>query len=466
MIDHRQPITNDEPQLTDDEDNSNRDVSPTEQDLIEIEQQKKRRRTANYQHIISTTTTNGNHEDEKTSLPLTSTNSVESSSNRRIIDNGFNAANTTSVLLQTSTEKKHNEGINRLTLSKQRFNIPSTNRGLISNYDPSQSPLFSVGIRKTTETTMSPNRTTTNLKSNTNEFSANYLLATGLVNRSQPAIQNTQQSLSNSTNRLLPNERQMFGVNYASINSRRLPYIERLRRRTLQDCIRLNRTLDSEPLSISTIEERTSTTTSPIRKPVKAPEKECGIQCNISATNDSLEPSKKIQRTFPPPDIRNEALSVPIVEKIQSTCQTESSIQTNSSITIEPIQPIHDITKPKVLGNITPFSWPKFARAQEDYAKKHLEKCYTDAIPTQPSKSIVSSVIEKSNVNTAPSIVPQTNVSSTIPKVPIFSVSPPRPTKPIIGPVWKCPSCTMEHPAQTASCSLCHGINPNYKRLS
>lgn len=29
----------------------------------------------------------------------------------------------------------------------------------------------------------------------------------------------------------------------------------------------------------------------------------------------------------------------------------------------------------KVLGNITPFSWPKFARAQEEYAKKHPEKC-------------------------------------------------------------------------------------------
>ncbi|CAF5113179.1 unnamed protein product, partial [Rotaria sp. Silwood1] len=277
---HRQPITNDEPQLTDDEDNTNRDVSPTEQDLIEIEQQKKRRRTANYQHIISTTTTNGNHEDEKTSLPLSLTNSVESSSNRRIIDNGLNTANTTPVLLQTSIEQKRNEGINRFTSTKQRFNIPSTNRGLTSNYDPSQSPLFSVGIRKTNDTTMSPNQTTTNLKSNTNEFSANYLLATGLVNRSQPIIQNTQQSLSNSTNRLLSNERQMFGVNYASINSRRLPYIERLRRRTLQDCIRLNRTLDNEPLSISTIEEHTSRTTSPIRKPTKAPEKECGIQCN------------------------------------------------------------------------------------------------------------------------------------------------------------------------------------------
>ena len=50
--------------------------------------------------------------------------------------------------------------------------------------------------------------------------------------------------------------------------------------------------------------------------------------------------------------------------------------------------------------------------------------------------------------------------------MPIFSVSPPRPTKPISGPIWKCPSCSMEHPAQTASCSLCHGINPNYKRLS
>ncbi|CAF5217256.1 unnamed protein product, partial [Rotaria magnacalcarata] len=35
-----------------------------------------------------------------------------------------------------------------------------------------------------------------------------------------------------------------------------------------------------------------------------------------------------------------------------------------------------------------------------------------------------------------------------------------------IQSIWKCPSCTKEHPAQTASCSLCHGINPNYKKLS
>ena len=35
-------------------------------------------------------------------------------------------------------------------------------------------------------------------------------------------------------------------------------------------------------LSISTIEEHTSTTASPIRKPTKALEKECGIQCNVS----------------------------------------------------------------------------------------------------------------------------------------------------------------------------------------
>jgi hypothetical protein len=34
-----------------------------------------------------------------------------------------------------------------MTSSKQRFNIPSTHRGLTPNYDPSQSPLFSVGVR-------------------------------------------------------------------------------------------------------------------------------------------------------------------------------------------------------------------------------------------------------------------------------------------------------------------------------
>jgi hypothetical protein len=61
-----------------------------------------------------------------------------------------------------------------------------------------------------------------------------------------------------------------------------------------------------------------------------------------------MEPSKKIQRTFPPADIRNEALSVPYVEKVQPTSQADSSIQTNSSITIEPMKPTNGITKPKV----------------------------------------------------------------------------------------------------------------------
>lgn len=68
-LDNRRPITDDEPQLTDDEDSNGRDVAPIEEIPIEIEQQKKRRRTANYQNIISTTT-NGNHEDERTSPPL------------------------------------------------------------------------------------------------------------------------------------------------------------------------------------------------------------------------------------------------------------------------------------------------------------------------------------------------------------------------------------------------------------
>jgi hypothetical protein len=463
---HRRPITDSEPQLTDDEDSNGRDVPSTEQDLTETDQQKKRRRTANYQHIISTTTTNGNHEDERISPPLTGTNGVGSLSNRRIIDNGSNTANTTPVLLQTSIEQNHNEETNRFTSSKQRFNISSTTRPLTPNYDPSQSPLFSFGIRKTTELTMSPSRITTNLKSDTNEFSANYLLATGLANRSQLTTPNTQPSSSTSTNRLSSTERQMFGVNYASINSRRLPYIERLRRRTLQDCIRLNRTLDSEPLSISTIEEHTSTAASPIRKPIKALEKECGIQCNISTTDSSMEPNRKAQRTFPPADIRNEALSVPNIDKVQPSSQTDSSIQTNSSITIEPIKPTNNITKPTVLGQVTPFSWPKFARAQEEYAKKNPEKCRADTVATESSKSTVSSTVDKSNLNVTSSIAPQTNHSSTVPKIPTFSVSPPRPSKPTAGPIWKCPSCTLEHPAQTASCSLCHGINPNYKRLS
>lgn len=68
----------------------------------------------------------------------------------------------------------------------------------------------------------------------------------------------------------------------------------------------------------------------------------------ISTTDGSMEPSKKIQRTFPPPDIRNEALSVPFLDKTQPTSQIDSQIDTNSSITIEAVQPAIDITKPKV----------------------------------------------------------------------------------------------------------------------
>lgn len=166
--DHRRAIVaDDEPQLTDDEDNSARDVSPIESDLPDLEQSKKRRRTANYQHIVSTSTAtataNGHHQDERTSPPsstgltlvcdvlfdviLVSTTSVGSSITRRVLDYGPNTTNTTPVLLQTSTETSQNEGINRFASAKPRFNLPSTHRALPSQYDPSQSPLFSVGSR-------------------------------------------------------------------------------------------------------------------------------------------------------------------------------------------------------------------------------------------------------------------------------------------------------------------------------
>jgi len=80
-----------------------------------------------------------------------------------------------------------------------------------------------------------------------------------------------------------------------------------------------------------------------------------------------------------------------------------------------------------------------------------------------PTKSVVPSVIEKSNVNIIPAVLQQTKTSaSTIPKMPTFPFSSSRPSE----SMWKCPSCTKEHPAQTASCSLCHGINPNYKKPS
>lgn len=63
----------------------------------------------------------------------------------------------------------------------------------------------------------------------------------------------------------------------------------------------------------------------------------------------STDSTKKTQRIFPPTDIRDEALTVPkAAEKNQSSSQTNPSIQTGSSITIERPAPRLDITKPKV----------------------------------------------------------------------------------------------------------------------
>jgi hypothetical protein len=159
FLDDRSTIQDDEPQITDDEDNNSRDALSTKQGATEIEQQKKRRRTANYQHILSTKTTNGHHDVERTSSPFSmnlillsivililfflltaSIDSIRSLSNIRI----QHTTTTTPVLHQTSIEQNHNERINR---SKQRFNILPTYRTPTSNYDPSKSPLFSPGRR-------------------------------------------------------------------------------------------------------------------------------------------------------------------------------------------------------------------------------------------------------------------------------------------------------------------------------
>ncbi|CAF4197219.1 unnamed protein product, partial [Adineta steineri] len=389
-------------QLTDDEDNNSRDVPSAEQE-------KKRRRTANYQSVASTNIYLG---DDKPS-PSTSSST----------DTHISSTSTTPILHHhTTTQQNYYERINR---SKQRYPITSTYRGSTLNYDPSKSPLFSTGKHNTT-----------NLQSN--EFSANHLLATSLTNRSQSSISNHQPSSATLTNPV-SNQRHMLGGNYTSNTSRRLPYIERLRQRTLKDCIRHNHTLDSQPASVSAIEEQKSITTSPVSKRLKVPEKECGIQCDIPI----VETSQTSERITSPIDSQIEVSSAPIIPQIQ----------TNSSITIEKKTssiPSITITKPKVLGDITPFSWPKFARAQQEYAIKYPEKCRRDAV--------VPSLIGKASVNTSATIYPSIN-TTTMPKIPFLSS---RPTE----PVWKCPCCTKEHAVQTASCSLCHGINPNYKKLS
>ncbi|CAF1169546.1 unnamed protein product [Adineta ricciae] len=394
----------DESQLTDDEDNNNRDVPSTEQ-------QTKRRRTSNYQHV-TTTTTSHHHGNERTSP---GTKSVISSTH------------TTPILCRTSIEQDYSEVVHRV---RHHYNHPSSYRRTTSNYDPSKSPLFSAGNRAMTT-------------SQSNETAANHLLATSLTNRSSPFVSANSQSSHTLTNPVLK-QRQMYGSGYSAINPRRLSYIERLRRRTLQDCVRFDRALADEPLATTT-EKPQSTTTDPSigSHRLKVLEKECGVQCDITVEG----PNKTTARTFPPEDIRDEALLIPNTDKIQ----------TDSSITIEksqPPKPTFTITKPKVLGNITPFSWPKFARAQDEYAKKYPDKCRHDAV--------VPSIIGKSNASISSTNQSQTTDSPTTSKN-IFSVkSPSRPAESI----WKCPCCTKEHPAQTASCSLCHGINPNYKKPS
>ncbi|CAF0997893.1 unnamed protein product [Rotaria magnacalcarata] len=428
----------DESSLIDEEDDSIEDVLPTERDLTDIEQQKKGPRTTYYQNI---------HDDhERMSSHPISTDSIRLLSKHRIDH-------------KKSSEQNYNEIINRvLPSSTQRFHSSLTYRQSTSNYDPSKSPLFSDNNRKPTA------RATTTTSSNTqsNEFLANHLLATGLIERPQLSATKNQQSsatLTNptaNTNRLLSNERKILGVNYAAINSHRLPYIERLRRRTLQDCIRLNRTLDNEPLSISTIDEHQSKSTSSELKLKKVQEKECGIQCDISNTD-----IKKNQCTFPPADMQYEALSVPNKDANQPSTQTESPIE-KPQVSIPKI----DITKPKVLGDVTPLSWPKFARAQEEYAKKYPEKC-TNSVP---STSTNTSTNDKSNlINNSTLFQKTSTISNLMPKIPTITFTPPPPpssSSSSIQSIWKCPSCTKEHPAQTASCSLCHGINPNYKKLS
>lgn len=143
-------------------------------------------------------------------------------------------------------------------------------------------------------------------------------------------------------------------------------------------------------------------TTSVVPQSVKAAEKDCGVQCDVRSfpfrltvvrTNRSMpqipvvEPPPKTQRTLPPANVRDEVLSAPPAEKIS----TASSITIEKTQTTAPTVPKPKVSYPlecaikpvvffvKVLGNVTPFSWPKFARAQMDFASKFPDKCRVDA---------------------------------------------------------------------------------------
>ena len=106
----------------------------------------------------------------------------------------------------------------------------------------------------------------------------------------------------------------------------------------------------------------------------------------------------------------------------------------------------------------------KICSSSREYAKKYPEKCRADAgrllshlIFLLSVELVVPSIVEKSNVNTISTMRQQTNINTST--MPIFPFSSSCAT----DSIWKCPCCTKEHPKQTASCSLCHGINPNYK---
>ncbi|CAF1153225.1 unnamed protein product [Didymodactylos carnosus] len=405
-------------QLTDDEDSNDGNRLHTKELKQLYHPQTKRRRIITNGNMLTSTTSNSSKIPE---ITISQASSI-------FLDNG----NKTMV----SKERKYQTLTTAALTSQRQINSPI--------YD--HSTLFSAVNNHALSPIGSPVKTST---SDSYASRNNQTLACNAVSRG-------------FDNHLLSPNAKLFNTSYSSINSRRLPYIERLRRRALEDCVRLNRTLLDPPLSTPIVDQDLHITPK-IEKEAGVPR---GVQTENSTSDFNGTSSK--HRAFPPVSIRNEITSIPTGKNITSQAQVSQpqfpSLSTNSTITIEPkIQS----NNAKVMGDFTPFSWPKFIHAQEEFARQNSKLCQSEIEPIQSVQSKTTVHEPQTLPDTTKKLQPNgsTKVQSST-SVPtsarISSFKMPVPHE--VG--WKCPSCSMEHSTQTASCSFCHAINPKYKRLS
>ncbi|CAF0752120.1 unnamed protein product [Didymodactylos carnosus] len=192
--------------------------------------------------------------------------------------------------------------------------------------------------------------------------------------------------------------------------------------------------------------------------------KEAGVQCGVqteNTTNDSNETLSKCQ-TFPVLETTSQLTEKNISNQTQQSQPQLASLSTNSSITIESkIQPNNITSHVKILDDFTPFSWPKFVRAQEEFAKQNLNLCYNEIESIQPAQKQQNAhqpTLDTLSANKTTRSNESTKVLTAIPTLPLASYKMPVSRE----LVWKCLLCSTEHPMQAA----CPASNPKYTQLS